>query len=35
MLVEAKPGDEVEITFLRDGKEMTTKATLTARAGGG
>jgi S1-C subfamily serine protease len=23
-----RPGDEVEVTFLRDGEEMTTKATL-------
>lgn len=34
LLAEAKPGDVVEITFMRDGKEMTTKATLKARRQG-
>lgn len=33
-LAEAKPGDEVEITYIRDGKELTTKAKLKARRQG-
>ncbi len=32
MLSKHKPGDKVVITYTRDGKEMTTEATLTARA---
>lgn len=35
LLSSAKPGDEVTITFTRDGKEMETKATLVARQRGG
>jgi aminopeptidase YwaD len=31
LLAAAKPGDVVDIVVLRDGKEITTKATLTAR----
>lgn len=31
LLGKANPGDVVEITYLRDGKELTTKAKLTAR----
>ncbi len=34
LLGEAKPGDVVEIVYVRDGKEMTTKATLKARRQG-
>ncbi len=30
-LSSAKPGDVVDITYLRDGKEMTTKVTLQGR----
>lgn len=34
LLGEHSPGDVVEITYLRDGKEQTTKATLKGRAPG-
>jgi hypothetical protein len=32
LLMAAKPGDIVTIVYMRDGKEMTTQATLVARA---
>lgn len=35
MLRDASPGDEVTITFLRNGEEMTGKATLQAASSGG
>lgn len=35
LLQAHKPGDVVEIVFVRDGKEMTTKATLKARGAAG
>jgi Zn-dependent M28 family amino/carboxypeptidase len=34
LLGEAKPGDVVDIVYIRDGKELTTKATLKARRQG-
>src|SRR5690606_2403709 len=35
ILAAHKPGDEVEIVFIRDGREMTTRAVLKARDQGG
>jgi hypothetical protein len=35
LLMSHKPGDEVEIVIVRDGKEQTVKATLVARDRGG
>ncbi len=35
MLTAQKPGDEVEVTLLRDGKELTVKVKLKARDQGG
>lgn len=35
LLMAGKPGDEVTVTFRRDGKEMEIKGTLAARARGG
>ncbi|MFO0834156.1 MAG: M28 family peptidase [Phycisphaerales bacterium] len=35
LLMAGKPGDEVTVTFRRDGKEMEAKGTLAARARGG
>lgn len=35
LLADAKPGDEVEVTYMRDGKELKGKGVLRAAGGGG